>query len=106
MKKDQKLNLNQVQYLLVHKPLVIVKLQHSEHNKKLISRAIGLIWRDRKGPQIFDTLQVFLQERAPRYDLTPDQMGARSFLLRELEKVRNQPQQRSFGLAAMFGFST
>ncbi|MDJ0840195.1 MAG: hypothetical protein QNK37_27040 [Acidobacteriota bacterium] len=106
MKKGQKLNLKHVQYLLVHKPLVIVQLQHSEHNKKLISKALQQLWRDRQGPKIFETLQIFLRDRAPKYDLTPDQMGARSFLLRQLEQVRSQPQGKSPGFAGIFGFST
>ena len=107
MKPGQRLNLNQIQYLLVHKPLVIVQLQHSEHNKNLITKALQQLWRDPKGPKLFETLQVFLKDRAPRYKLTPDQMGARSFLLRLIERVPNQKApSRGFGFAAIFGFSS
>ncbi len=87
MKRGTQLNLNQVQYLLVHKPLVIVKLEHSSHNKKLIANALKRLFADPKGPRLIETLRVFLEERAIRYSLTADQVGARAFLLRQMETL-------------------
>jgi len=98
----QKLSLDRVQYLLVHKPLVIVSLKHSETNKKVIVKALERLWAGPRGSAIFQTLHVFLSDRAPRYNLTPDQMGARAFLLRQIERIREAPAKGSVGFGGMF----
>ena len=86
--KKKSINLKQVQYLLVHDPLKIVRLEHSARNKALILKGLEVLSRDPQGAQIFKTLSQFLEYAAPRHDLTPDQEGARKFLLRALEQVR------------------
>jgi len=86
-KRGSNLNLNQIQYLLVNKPLVIVKLEHSAHNKKMITNALKRLFSDPKGPHVIETLRVFLEERAIRYSLTADQVGARAFLLRQMDNL-------------------
>ena len=102
MNQEKKLNLNQVQHLLANKPLIIVRLEHSDHNKKVIVRALKSLWRDPKGSDIFKTLRLFLEERAPRYDLTPAQMGARAFLLRQMDHIPRERPKSSSGLAGVF----
>ena len=91
-----KLNLHEVMYLIVNKPLVIVRLEHSESTKRLITKALNILWRDRKGQVIFSTLQEFLSEVAPNYELDGNQEGVRRFLLREMEKITTQPTKKGF----------
>jgi len=83
----EKLNLKEVCYLIVHKPLVIVKLEHSIENKKLITKAMKSLWQSPKGRQIFDVLREFLGEVAPKYRLNKCQKGVCNFLLREMDKL-------------------
>lgn len=87
------LSLREVQSLIATKPLVIVRLEHSESNKSLIIKALKLLRDQPHGPQIFDTLREFLAERAVHYNLTRSQNGARMFLLREIEKLSHQPSK-------------
>ena len=98
----QKISLARAQHLLVHKPLVVVRLKHSETDKKVIVKALERLWASPRGAAAFHTLDVFLGDRAPRYDLTPDQMGARAFLLRQMELIRNARHESRPGLFDMF----
>lgn len=86
----QTLSLREVQSLIATKPLVIVRLEHSERNKSLIIKALRLLHDQPHGQQIFDTLREFLAERAIHYNLTRSQNGARLFLLREMERLSMQ----------------
>ena len=97
------LNLHQVRYLLVHKPLSIVKLEHSTRNKELIVTALKSLRRHPQSEEMLKVLRQFLEDVAPRYNLTPNQDGARKFLLRELDKMPEQPQGLVSSLMAMFG---
>lgn len=102
----KKLNLKQIQYLLANKPLVIVQLEHSEQNKKLILKGLQALYRDPSGQQLFQTLQTFLEDRAPKYNLNASQMGARSFLLKSMERIRKAPPARSSGFGGMMRLLT
>ncbi len=83
----EKLNLKEVCYLIVHKPLVIVRLEHSTENKQLIMKALKSLWQSPKGRQIFGVLREFLGNVAPKYKLDKNQTGVRNFLLREMDKL-------------------
>lgn len=111
MEPRKKLSLNDVCYLLIHKPLAIVRLEHSEYNKRIICKAINAIAENPRGGEIFQVLQEFLRYSAPKYQLTPDQNGARLFLLRQTEHVIARrrrvarPQGLLGGLSKAFGFA-
>lgn len=89
------LNVYEIQYLIAHKPLVIVKLQHSKENKALVIKALTNLSKTRKGEAIFETLKAFLTDVAPKYQLDANQDGARRFLLREIERISTKPNRRS-----------
>ena len=89
--ENSRLNLNEVRYLIVHKPLVIVKLDHSSYNKQLITKALASIWKKHpQGQKIFKVLREFLSEVAPKYAITPAQNGVREFLLREMDRLSGE----------------
>jgi hypothetical protein len=98
----QTLSLREVQSLIATKPLVIVRLEHSEANKSLIIKALKMLRDQPHGQQIFETLREFLSERAVQYNLTRQQNGARLFLLREIEKLSNG-ESREQGLLGSIG---
>ena len=89
------LNLNEVAYLLIHKPLVIVRLQHSPNNKRLISKALQQIWQTTDGDAAVAVLQEFLERVTPKYKLDRNQRGVRDFLLREIKTCKSKPAKKS-----------
>jgi hypothetical protein len=91
------LNVNEIAYLLAHKPLVIVRLQHSETNKRLIGRALRQVWQSPGGPETVRVLREFLDRVTPKYNLNSDQRGVRDFLLREIEGLNKSNRQKSGG---------
>ena len=94
--ENRRLNLNEVRYLIVHKPLVIVKLEHSTYNKKLITKALTSIWKTHpQGQNIFKVLREFLSEVAPKYAITAAQNGVREFLLREMDRLSGEERPAS-----------
>lgn len=98
----QTLSLREVQSLIATKPLVIVRLEHSDQNKSLIIKALKMLRDQPHGQQIFETLREFLAERAVNYHLTRSQNGARLFLLREIEKLSSQ-NSRDVGILGSIG---
>ncbi len=94
MVSKKSLTLHEIQYLIANKPLAIVKLEHSPQTKRLIVKALEGI---RKSPHSLDTLQTveeFLRDRAPKYNLNSNENGAREFLIREIRKHTVVPDKK------------
>ena len=92
-----KLNLKEIQYLITNKPLRVVLLEHSDRNKKLIIKALELIRARQNGDVTLRVLQKFLSDVAPKYHLSKSQDGARSFLLREIERLMTTREPSFWG---------
>lgn len=88
------LTLQEVQHLISNKPLALVNLEHSDHNKKVIGRALSQLWASPAGIATFRTLQAFLADVAPKYRLSPSQDGVRQYLLRELKRISDVSDQK------------
>ena len=103
--KNKALNLRERSYLIVNKPLSIVRLEHSERNKTLICDSLKRLMKTKSGPEMLANLKVFLSDVLPKYNLSHNEMGARAFLLREVEKHLEASSQGGFfrGLASRLG---
>ena len=97
MSSKKSLTLREVQYLIANKPLAIVKLEHSAQNKKLIVKALEGIGRSPKSLETLATVEEFLRERAPKYNLNKNENGAREFLIREIRKHITAPAPKKAG---------
>lgn len=89
----QKLTLRETQFLIVNKPLGLVNLKHSKHNKKIVQTALAQLWRHPSGTATFEILREFLTDVAPKYQLNKSQDGVRCFLLREMENLGRQKER-------------
>ncbi len=88
------LTLQEVQHLISHKPLALTNLEHSDHNKKIIAKALAQLWTSPAGTATFRTLQAFLADVAPKYRLSPSQDGVRQYLLRELKRISDVSEDK------------
>ncbi|CAM2009699.1 hypothetical protein [Acanthopleuribacter pedis] len=96
MSSKKTLTLREVQYLIANKPLAIVKLEHSPQNKKLIVKALAGIGTSPNSLETLATVEEFLRERAPKYNLNKNENGAREFLIREIRKhITAEPAKKT-----------
>lgn len=102
MSSKKSLTLREVQYLIANKPLAIVKLEHSAQNKKLIVKALEGIRKSPNSVETLVTVEEFLRERAPKYNLNKNENGAREFLIREIRKhISAQPTKKAGFLSGL-----
>lgn len=100
-----KLTLREVQYIIANKPLALVNLEHSKHNKKIVQKALTVVHKRPYGAETFKILREFLRDVAPKYELNTRQNGVRHFLLRELDRIEeaaNRPRGLFASLASIF----
>lgn len=94
----RKLSMREIQALIANKPLALVNLEHSAHNKKIVVKALNHLWKDPRGQKTFKVLGEFLKNVAPKYQLDANQDGVRRFLLREMSRI-SQPAPAPTGSA-------
>lgn len=102
---SQKLTLREVQFTIANKPLALVNLEHSDHNKKVVTKALSQIYKRPYGSETFDVLRQFLRDVAPKYELNTRQNGVRHFLLKEMDRIEdlaNRPRGVFASLASIF----
>jgi len=103
----RRLSLRETQDLIANKPLALVQLEHSTHNKKIVVEALKQLWQTPSGQATFEVLRTFLRDVAPNYSLNKNQDGVRQFLLREMHRISHPapPKLRRgllAGVAAVF----
>jgi len=88
----RKLSMRETQHLIANRPLALVNLEHSAHNKRIVIKALKQLWQNPRGNATFKVLREFLENVAPKYQLDANQDGVRRFLLREMKSISESPK--------------